>query len=92
MRSDQVRVAGIIAGNVVSTLERLDGDNFGTLARETAIAGLMHELLAVMPTRFDGVLAAACNRYLATLPDQGWAEPRVEMVSMVDGTVTMRGR
>ncbi|MDP4006549.1 hypothetical protein [Methylobacterium sp. NEAU K] len=38
----------------------------------------------------DGVLAAACNRYLATLPDQGWADPWVETVSMVDGYVTMQ--
>jgi hypothetical protein len=36
----------------------------------------MRELVAVMPTRFDAVLAAACNRYLATLPDQGWAAGR----------------
>ena len=90
MRSDQVRVAGIIAGNVVSALERLDGDGLTLPTREAAISGLMRELVAVMPTRFDGVLAAACNRYLATLPDQGWAGPRVETVSMVDGSVTMR--
>ncbi|WP_267427018.1 hypothetical protein [Methylobacterium sp. GC_Met_2] len=90
MRSDQIRIAGIIAENVVSTLERLDGDVLAVLARDAAITGLMRELVAVMPTRFDGVLAAACNRYLATLPDQGWAGPRVETVSMVDGSVTMR--
>ena len=46
--------------------------------------------MAVMPTRFDGVLAAACNRYLTILSGQGWAGPRVETVSMVDGSVTMR--
>ena len=90
MRSDQVRVAGIIAANVVSVLERLDGDDLALPTREATIGGLMRELVAVMPTRFDGVLAAACNRYLATLPDQDWAGPRVETVSMVDGAVTMR--
>ena len=91
MRSDQVRAAGIIAENVVSALEHLDGDSLSTQDRAAAIDGLMRELVAVMPTRFDGVLAAACNRYLATLPGQGWASPRVETVSMVDGAVTMRG-
>ncbi|MCJ2126435.1 hypothetical protein [Methylobacterium sp. J-077] len=90
MLSDQIRAAGIIAENVVSALERLDGDSLAKLPREAAIAGLMRELMAVMPTRFDGVLAAACKRYLATLQDQGWAGPRVETVSMVDGSVTMR--
>ncbi|TXN76591.1 hypothetical protein FV228_00100 [Methylobacterium sp. WL18] len=92
MLSDQIRAAGVIAENVVSALERLEGDSLATLTREAAVEGLMRELVAVMPTRFDGVLAAACNRYLATLPDQGWAGPRIETVSMVDGSVTMRGR
>ena len=82
--------AGIIAESVVSALEQLEGDGIATDTRETAITGLMRELVMVMPTRFDGVLAAACNCYLATLPDQGWAGPRVETVSMVDGAVTMR--
>lgn len=91
MLSDQIRIASIIAENVVSALERLDGDILAELTREAAIGGMMRELVAVMPTRFDGVLAAACNRYLAGLPDQGWAGPRVETVSMVDGSVTMRG-
>ncbi|MCJ2093963.1 MULTISPECIES: hypothetical protein [unclassified Methylobacterium] len=90
MRSDQISAAGIIAENVVLALERLDSDSLATLTRGAAIAGLMRELVAVMPTRFNGVLTAACNRYLATLPDQGWAGPRVETVSMVDGSVTMR--
>ena len=91
MLSDQVRAAGIIAENVVSVLERMDGDDLALPTREAALGGLMRELVAVMPTRFDGALAAACNRYLATLPDQGWAGPRVGTVSMVDGAVTMRG-
>ena len=92
MLSDQIRAAGTIAENVVSALERLEGAGLIETARLTAIRSLMRELVSVMPTRFDGVLAAACNRYLATLPDQGWAGPRVETVSMVDGAVTMRGR
>ena len=91
MRSDQIRAAGVIAENVVSTLERIDDGSLTKAARKVVVDGLMRELVAVMPTRFDGVLAAACNRYLATLPDQGWAGPRVETVSMVDGAVTMRG-
>ena len=91
MLSDQIRAAGVIAENVVSSLERLAGSDLATQPREEAIGDLMRELVVVMPTRFDGVLAAACNRYLATLPDQGWAGPRVETVSMVDGSVTMRG-
>ena len=90
MHSDQVRAAGIIAENVVSALERLDGDSLAVQPRATAIDGLMRELVAVLPTRFDGVLAAACNRYLVTLPGQEWAGSRVETVSMVDGAVTMR--
>jgi hypothetical protein len=90
MRSDQIRAAGTIAANVVSALERLDGDGLAMPVRGVALDGLMRELVAVMPTQFDGVLAAACNRYLATLPDQDWAGPRVETVSMVDGSVTMR--
>ena len=92
MRSDQIRAAGTIAGNVVSALERLDGDGLAMPVRGAALDGLMRELVTVMPTRFDGVLATACNRYLATLPDQGWAGARVETVSMVDGSVTMRAR
>ena len=78
MLSDQIRAAGIIAENAVSALERLDGDILAELTREAAIGGLMRELVAVMPTRFDGVLAAACNRYLAGLPGSGmgWAARR----------------
>lgn len=90
MLSDQIRAASIIAQNVVSTLERMEGAALPEAARKAAVVGLISELVAVMPTPFDGVLTAACNRYLAILPDQGWAGPRVETVSMVDGSVTMR--
>ncbi|MCJ2138560.1 hypothetical protein [Methylobacterium sp. E-066] len=66
MRSDQLNAAGIIAENVVLALERLDTHSLATLIRGAAIARLMRELVAEMPTRFNGVLTAACNRYLAT--------------------------
>lgn len=91
MHSDHMRVADIIAENVVSTLERLGEDErLSGAGRETAIGGLMREVAAVMPTEFAGRLAAACNRYLATIPDWEFSGPRVERVSMVDGSVTMR--
>jgi hypothetical protein len=90
MHSDHMPAADIIAENVVSTLERVgENERLSGAGREAAISGLTREVAAVMPTQSAGVLAAACNRYLATIPDWELSGPRVEMVSMVDGSVTM---
>jgi len=91
MHSDHIRAANVVAENVVSTLERLGEDErLSGAGREAAISGLTREVAAVMPAQFGGVLAAACNSYLATIPDWELSGPRVETVSMVDGSVTMR--
>ena len=91
MHSNNMRTADIIAENVVSILERLGEDErLSGAGREASIRGLMREVAAVMPTQFAGRLAAACNRYLATIPDWELSGPRVETVSMADGSVTMR--
>jgi hypothetical protein len=82
----------IIAENVVSALERDDDGAAAFLAggRDMAVAGLMCELLAVMPTDDGDVLAAACNRFLDRLATMSTPGPRVEAVDPDDGSVTMR--
>jgi hypothetical protein len=89
---DAENAAKVIAENVVSALER---DEYGAGAflaggRDMAVAGLMCELLGVMPTEDGGVLAAACNRFLDRLATMSTPGPRVEAVDPDDGSVTMR--
>lgn len=82
----------IIAENVVSALER-DDDGAGVFlaaGRDMAVAGLMCELLGVMPTEDSSVLAAACNRFLDRLATMSTPGPRVEAVDPDDGSVIMR--
>ena len=84
----------VIAENVVSAFER-DDDGAGAFlagGRDMAVAGLMCELLDVMPTDDSSVLAAACNRFLDRLATIGTPGPRVEAVDPDDGAVTMRQR
>lgn len=83
--------ARIIAENVVSAFER-ERDGIGGFigaGRDMAIAGVMRELLNVMPTDDSDVLAAACNRFLDRLSTMSMPGPRVEAVDPDDGSVTM---
>ena len=57
-----------------------------------AVAGLMRELLDVMPTDDSSMLAAACNRFLDRLATMSMPGPRVEAVDPDDGSVMMRQR
>jgi hypothetical protein len=89
---DAENAVKVIAENVVSALER-DHDGAGAFlagGRDMAVAGLMCELLAVMPTDDSNALAAACNRFLDRLAIMGMPGPRVEAVDLDDGSVTMR--
>lgn len=88
--ADDERFAGIVAENVVSAIERLrDDGRYPEDQRRRAIAELMRELLADMPTASGRVLAVACNRILSSLPDRGLVTPQVSDVDMSDGMVTM---
>ena len=91
MQRQYVRVAGVIAEKVISAMDQLGADKrLSSTGRKAAARSLRRELVAVMPTPSGGILADACNRYLATLPDWGLSAPQVERVSTVDGSVTMR--
>ena len=91
MQRQYVRVAGDIAEKVILALEKLGADErLSGASRDTAARGLRRELVAVMPTPSAGILADACNRYLATMPDRGLSAPQVERISTIDGSVTMR--
>ena len=88
---DVETAAKIIAENVVSAFER-ERDGIGGFigaGRDMALAGVMRELLDVMPTDDSNVLAAACNRFLDRLTPMGMPGPRVEAVDPDDGSVTM---
>ena len=88
---DAENAAKVIAENVVSAFER-DHDGAGAFlagGREMAVAGLMCELLDVMPTADSSVLAAACNCFLDRLAAMSRPGPRVEAVDPDDGSVTM---
>lgn len=82
----------VIAENVGSAFERHDDGAGAFLAagRDMAVAGLMRELLAVMPTEDSDVLAAACNRFLDRLATMSTPGSRVEALGPDDGSVTMR--
>jgi hypothetical protein len=84
MKRHYVRAAGAIAEKTGAD-ERLFGASRGAAAR-----GLRRELVAVMPTPSEWILADACNRYLATMSDRGLSAPQVERVSTIDGSVTLR--
>ncbi|MGH1572046.1 hypothetical protein ACRAWG_16855 [Methylobacterium sp. P31] len=89
--SDVEAAIRIIAENVVSAFEYNDGaGTFLAAGRDTAVAGLMRELLGVMPTDDSDVLAAACNRFLDRLATMNTPGLRVEVVDPDDGSVTMR--
>ena len=62
---------------------------FLAASQDMALASLMHELLAVMPTDDGDGLAAACNRFLDRLAAIHMPGPRVEAVDLTDGSVTM---
>ena len=85
--------ARIIAENVVSAFERKrDGvGGFIGAGRDMALAGLMRELLGVMPSDDSDVLAGACNRFLDRLATMNMPGPRVDAVDPDDGSVTMQG-
>jgi hypothetical protein len=89
---DAENAAKVIAENVVLAFER-DDDGAGAFlagGRDMAVAGLMRELLDVMPTEDSNTLAAACNRFLDRLATMSTPGPRVEAVDPDDGSVTMR--
>jgi hypothetical protein len=89
---DAENAAKIIAENVVLAFER-DDDGAGAFlagGRDMAVAGLMRELLDVMPTEDSNTLAVACNRFLDRLATMSTPGPRVEAVDPDDGSVTMR--
>ncbi|MGH1572673.1 hypothetical protein ACRAWG_20880 [Methylobacterium sp. P31] len=89
--SDVEAAIRIIAENVVSAFEYNDGaGTFLAAGRDTAVAGLMRELLGVMPTDDSDVLAAACNRVLDSPATMSMPGPRVEAVGPYEGAVTMR--
>lgn len=91
---DAENAAKVIAENVVSAFKR-DHNGAGAFlagGRDMAVAGLMCELLDVMPTEDSGVLAAACNRFLDRLATMNTPGARVEAVDPNDGSVTMRPR
>lgn len=88
---DLEQAAQIIAENVASAFERAhDEAAFEENEREMVVAGLMRELLAVLPNASSAALAAACNRYLSVLAKCGIHGPRVEAVDPDDGSVMMR--
>lgn len=89
---DVETAAKVIAENVVSAFvrEREEPGGFTGAGRDMAVAGLMRELLGVMPTDDGDVLAAACNRFLDRLAAMNMPGPRVEAVDPDDGSVTMR--
>lgn len=91
MCSDHEKAAHAIAENVVAILRyRPAGCGFHSAGHEAVLAGLMHELLTVMPTASGDTLAAACNRFLDRLPSTDERRPWVEAVDPVGGGVTMR--
>ncbi|MCJ2137365.1 hypothetical protein MKK69_25525 [Methylobacterium sp. J-026] len=91
MCRDHESKARAIAENVVSILRHKPVE-YGILSagHEAVLAGLMHELLTVMPTESSDALAAACSRFLDTLPSPSKRRPWVEAVNSVGGCVTMR--
>ncbi|MGE8128948.1 hypothetical protein ACQKQD_18405 [Methylobacterium sp. NPDC080182] len=88
---DTETAARIIAENVISAFEREREGAGGFIGsgRDMALAGLMRELLGVMPTDDSDVLAAACNRFLDRLATMSMPGPRVEAIDPDDGSVTM---
>lgn len=91
MCSDHKSAARAIAENVVSILKhRPSGCGFASTEYEGVLAGLMRELLTVMPSASSDALATACNRLLDGLPSTSERRPWVEAVDPVGGCVTMR--
>ena len=91
MYSNDENAARTIAENVVSILEHRPAQcGFASVGREAVLAGLMHELLNAMPTASGDTLAAACNRFLDTLPSRRERNPWVEAIDPGSGCVTMR--
>jgi hypothetical protein len=90
--ADVENAVKVIAENVVSAFEHEEDRAGAFLAggRDMAVAGLVRELLAVMPTEDSDVLAAACNRFLNRLATMNAPSPRIEAVDPDDGSVTMR--
>lgn len=88
---DLEQAAQVIAENVAAAFERAhDEVAFEENEREMVVAGLMRELLVILPTASSDALAAACNRHLSLLAECGISGPRVEAVDPDDGSVTMR--
>ena len=79
----------MVAENVVSAYELFRDEPYLPEKRALAVARFLRELLAVMPTTSGAGLTTACNRHLSTLPDHGWFNPRLEMVDITDGSVTL---
>ena len=90
MRTNLELIARIVAENVASAFERAHDGGFEEDERAIVVQGLMRELLLVLPAASSETLAYACNRHLSVLAECGMHGPRVEAVSMVDGSVTMR--
>lgn len=86
---DTETAARIVAENVISAFEREGAGGFIGSGRDMALAGLMRELLGVMPTDDSDVLAAACNRFLDRLATMSMPGPRVEAIDPDDGSVTL---
>lgn len=89
--SNDENAARAIAENVVSILRHRPVQcGFALVGHDAVVAGLMRELLTVMPTNSGDTLAAACNRFLDTLPSRRERDPWVEAVDPSGGCVTMR--
>jgi hypothetical protein len=92
MHIDEGKAAAVIAENVVTILKlRPVKCGVASANHEVVLAGLVRELLSVMPTASSDVLAAACNRFLdqlASIDEE--RRPWVEAVDPIGGCVTMR--
>jgi hypothetical protein len=88
---DLEQAAQVIAENVAAAFEHAhDEAGFEENEREMVVAGLMRELLAILPGASSDALADACNRHLSLLAECGIYGPRAEAVDPDDGSVTMR--
>jgi hypothetical protein len=88
---DQGRLAATSAENVVSILKHSTvGCGFRSAGHEAVLAGLMRELLTVMPTASSDALTAASSRFLNQLPTTNKRRPWVEAIDPVGGCVMMR--
>ena len=87
------RAAQVVAENAVLAFERgWNGAGPMLAERNALMRAIVRELLAVMPTTSGEQLAEACNRGLEVMTGTGIVGPRIELVDVSDGSVTMRAR